>query len=239
MLIEPFYWWVLLTVAGANFEGSAHGTCLQALQMRKNPYVSDQLINARYDPDVHTSSTILSGSTIHQVYDDMLAVSSACCCSCILLHAHWRKVTAFISFGLCARPDACLSMSACAQVWNDRDEQDECLAMVARTGLNTTVGKMLHPLVHRHRGRKHLRPFMGFYREVKHFTPSPCPECAAKPIDALQLLPGSIAIVVTDATFRCIQGLLPWCWQVVVLDAHACPCRKVAPVSLVSSLSTY
>ena len=54
------------------------------------------------------------------------------------------------------------------QVWNDKDEQDECLAMVVRTGLNTTVGKMMRPLVHNHwaASGKQLRTPMGFHCEV-------------------------------------------------------------------------
>ena len=64
---------------------------------------------------------------------------------------------------------------ACAQVWNDKDEQDECLAMVVRTGLNSTVGNMMRPLLHSHWARQHLRSFMGFYRKVRHLPPAvPC-----------------------------------------------------------------
>ena len=44
--------------------------------------------------------------------------------------------------------------------------------MVVRTGLNTTVGNMLRPLLHSHWARKHLRSFMGFYREVNHMSTS-------------------------------------------------------------------
>ena len=45
--------------------------------------------------------------------------------------------------------------------------------MVVRTGLNTTVGNMLRPLLHSHWARKHLRSFMGFHREVDHLSTMP------------------------------------------------------------------
>jgi len=54
------------------------------------------------------------------------------------------------------------------QVWNEKDEQDEVLAMVVRTGLHTFVGQMLTPLVHRHWAprRPQLRTPLGLLRQV-------------------------------------------------------------------------
>lgn len=66
------------------------------------------------------------------------------------------------------------------QVWNENDEQDECLAMVVRTGLNTSVGKMLRPLVHNKwaQTQSELRTPLGFLRQVICSYPnsafSPC-----------------------------------------------------------------
>jgi len=54
------------------------------------------------------------------------------------------------------------------QVWNEKDEQDEVLAMVVRTGLHTFVGQMLTPLVHRHWAPRQpqLRTPLGLLRQV-------------------------------------------------------------------------
>ena len=90
-----------------------------------------------------------------------------------LLPALWCEAAYFSSHIECGQMTG-LSISACAQVWNDKDEQDECLAMVVRTGLNTTVGDMMRPLLHSHWARKHLRSFMGFYRQVRRLPSSPC-----------------------------------------------------------------
>lgn len=46
--------------------------------------------------------------------------------------------------------------------------------MIVRTGLNTTAGDMMRPLLHSHWARKHLRNFMGFYRKVMHQPSSTC-----------------------------------------------------------------
>ena len=35
----------------------------------------------------------------------------------------------------------------CWQVWNDEDQDDEVLAMVVRTGCNSTIGNMLRQAV--------------------------------------------------------------------------------------------
>lgn len=54
------------------------------------------------------------------------------------------------------------------QVWNEKDEQDEVLAMVVRTGLHTFVGQMVTPLVDRHWASRQpeLRTPLGLLRQV-------------------------------------------------------------------------
>ncbi|DBA76073.1 TPA: hypothetical protein ACH3X1_009818 [Trebouxia sp. C0004] len=90
----------------------------EALQTRKIPFVPAQFPGAKYDPDVHRSSTVAAGSAIQQV-------------------------------------------------WNERDEQDEVLAMVARTGLHTFVGQMVTPLIDRHWAvsQSELRTPLGLLRQ--------------------------------------------------------------------------
>lgn len=45
---------------------------LQALQTRKVPFVPAQFPGAKYDPDIHRSSTVAAGSVIQQVYCSQL-----------------------------------------------------------------------------------------------------------------------------------------------------------------------
>ena len=75
--------------------------------------------------------------------------------------------------------EPCLSshiMFTIAQVWNDSDEPDECLAMVVRTGLNAAVGKMMLSLFYRQRRWKGMRSPMGFLLKVLALAPpGPCP----------------------------------------------------------------
>lgn len=53
-------------------------------------------------------------------------------------------------------------------MWNERDEQDEVLAMVVRTGLHTSVGQMVRPLVDPHwaPGQPEVRTPLGLLRQV-------------------------------------------------------------------------
>ena len=53
-------------------------------------------------------------------------------------------------------------------MWNERDEQDEVLAMVVRIGLHTAVGQMVTPLVDRHWAVSHaeVRTPLGLLRQV-------------------------------------------------------------------------
>ncbi|DBA88103.1 hypothetical protein WJX79_009270 [Trebouxia sp. C0005] len=90
----------------------------EALQTRKVPFVPAQFPGAKYDPDIHRSSTVAAGSVIQQV-------------------------------------------------WNEKDEQDEVLAMVVRTGLHTFVGQMVTPLVDRHWASRQpeLRTPLGLLRQ--------------------------------------------------------------------------
>lgn len=46
-----------------------------------------------------------------------------------------------------------------AQVWNVEDAEDEVLAMVVRTGLNTTMGAMVRQLIAPVSIRKEKQPF--------------------------------------------------------------------------------
>ena len=52
--------------------------------MRKNPYVPESVTNPKYDPDVHSSSTIMAGSVIQQVCACMSAFL-LCYLACFLL----------------------------------------------------------------------------------------------------------------------------------------------------------
>ena len=103
------------------------------------------------------------------------ACNSFCVASC---SKHWTW-TGHPSVFRISSP--CLSsshiyMSTYAQVWNDSDEPDECLAMVVRTGLNAAVGKMLLCLFYRQRRWKGMRSPMGFLLKVLGLAPlGPCP----------------------------------------------------------------
>lgn len=54
-------------------------------------------------------------------------------------------------------------------MWNERDKQDEVLAMVVRTGMNTFVGQMVRPLADRHWALPpaEARTPLGLLRKVK------------------------------------------------------------------------
>lgn len=70
--------------------------------------------------------------SIHVLRQSILLSLASCTC--------WVCIT---YTGMCSVMDTCV----CGQVWNEEDADEEVLAMVARTGLRTTVGALLRQVL--------------------------------------------------------------------------------------------
>lgn len=63
-------------------------------------------------------------------------------------------------------------MVSAIQVWNADDPEDEVLAMVVRTGLNTCMGSMVRQMIAPTRLQKEATPFVAVTCAAMHLCSS-------------------------------------------------------------------